>query len=72
MLAEWGIDVDASTIHRGVRKFGPGIAKRFVKRQSWRGLNRHVDKTYITVDGKWRYLWRAVDQRGQLIEAQFC
>ena len=69
LLAERGIDVDASTIHRWVRKFGPEIAKkRSFKRRSWRGLNWHVDETYIRVGGKWRYLWRAVDQCGQLVD----
>nr|WP_239480012.1 transposase [Actibacterium sp. 188UL27-1] len=28
----------------------------------------HVDETYVRVNGRWRYLWRAVDQRGQLID----
>lgn len=66
--AERGIDVDASTIHRRVRKFGPEIAKRSIKHWFWRGLNWHVDETYVRVGKKWRYLWRAVDQRGQLID----
>lgn len=68
LLSERGIDVDASTIHRWVRKFGPEIAKRSFKHRSWRGLNWHVDETYIKVGGKWRYLWRAVDQCGQLVD----
>ena len=67
LLAERGIEVDASTIHRWVRKFGPEIAKRSFKHRSWRGLNWHVDKTCIRAGGKWRYPWRAVDQRGQLV-----
>lgn len=29
---------------------------------------RARDETYIKVRGKWRYLWRAVDQRGQLVD----
>ncbi|MDO6732390.1 IS6 family transposase [Marinovum sp. 2_MG-2023] len=28
----------------------------------------HVDETYIRVDGKWRYPWRAVDANGQMID----
>ena len=42
LLAERRIVVDASTIHRWVRKFGPEIAKRSFKHRSWRGLNWHV------------------------------
>ena len=69
MLAERGITVDASTVHRWVRKFGPEIRKRAQARhRSWRGLQWHVDETYVRVGGRWRYLWRAVDQFGQLID----
>jgi IS6 family transposase len=28
----------------------------------------HVDETYIRVCGKWRYLWRIVDQKGQFVD----
>lgn len=69
MLAERGITVDASTIHRWVLKFGPEIRKRaYGAHRSWRGLQWHVDETYIRVGGRWCYLWRAVDQFGQLID----
>ena len=69
MLAERGIMVDATSIYRWVRKFGPEIRKRALNRhRSWRGLTWHVDETYIRVNGRWCYLWRAVDQFGQLID----
>ena len=69
LLAERGITVDASTVHRWVRKFGPEIRKRAQARhRSWRGLQWHVDETYVRVGARWRYLWRAVDQFGQLID----
>lgn len=68
LLVERGIAVDAATIHRWVRKFGPEIAKRVATRKTWRGLTWHVDETYIRVNGQWRYLWRACDQHGNLID----
>lgn len=69
MLAARGIAVNASTVHRWVRKFGPGLRKRAYKaHRSWRGLQWHVDETYLPVGGSWCYLWRAVDQLGQLID----
>jgi len=69
LLAERGVAVDASTIHCWVRKFGPEIRKRaYGGHRSWRGLQWHVDETYIRVGGRWCYLWRAVDQLGQLID----
>ncbi len=68
LLVERGVYVDASTINRWVVKFGPEIAKRSHKHRGWRGLCWHVDETYIRVGGRWRYLRRAVDQYGQLID----
>ncbi|MEZ5753386.1 MAG: IS6 family transposase [Paracoccaceae bacterium] len=69
MLAERGISVDAALIHRWVRKFGPEVRYRALGcHRAWRGLTWHVDETYIRVNGRWCYLWRAVDQHGQLID----
>jgi IS6 family transposase len=31
-------------------------------------IHWHVDETYIRVCGKWRYLWRIVDQKGQFVD----
>ena len=28
----------------------------------------HVDETYIRVSGKWRYLWRIVDEHGRFVD----
>ncbi|WP_081536261.1 IS6 family transposase [Rhodovulum sp. P5] len=67
LLAERGITVDRATLFRWVQKFGPEIARRAYNHRSWRGLNWHVDEAYVRVGGKWRYLWRAVDQNGQFI-----
>ena len=53
---------------RWVQKFGPEIAKRAYNHRSWRGLNWQTDETYVRVGGKWRYLWRAVDQKGKFID----
>ena len=68
LLSERGIDVDPATINRWVVKFGPEIAKRSYSRRCYRGLDWYVDETYVRVGGKWRYLWRAVDQHGQVID----
>ena len=68
LLAERGIKVDRSTVYRWVVKFGPEISTRNFSHRDWRGQTWHVDETYILVGGKWRYLWRAVDQHGKLID----
>ena len=68
MLTERGVEVDAATVYRWVVKSGPEIAKRNFSHRKWQGLTWHVDETYIRVGGKWRYLWRAVNQHGKLID----
>jgi len=67
LLAERGIDVDHVTIHRRVRRFTPLLADaaRFARHRV--GDRWHVDETYVKVAGKWMYLYRAVDQFGQVI-----
>lgn len=51
----------------GVQKFGPELTKRTEKNLRRASLTWHVDKTYIRVGGKWRYLWRIVDANGQIV-----
>ena len=68
LLEECGVEVDRSTIFRWVQKFGPKIAKRAGKHLRRASLDWHEDETYIRVGGKWRYLWRAVDTNGQLVD----
>ncbi len=68
LLAERGIDVDHVTIHRWVRRFTPLLADaaRFARHRV--GDRWHVDETYVKVSGRWVYLYRAVDQFGQVID----
>jgi DDE domain len=66
LLAERGIDVDHVTVHRWVQRFTPLLADA-----AWFGRHRvgdrwHVDETYVKVAGRWVYLYRAVDQFGQV------
>ena len=68
LLGERGVDVDRSTVFRWVQKFGPEIAKRTERHLRRASLNWHVDETYIRFGGKWRYLWRAIDTDGQLVD----
>lgn len=69
MMAERGIDVDHSTVHRWALKLLPVLEKAFRRRhkrpvgRSWR-----VDETYIKVKGQWKYLYRAVDKAGDTID----
>jgi len=68
LLAERGVDLDRSTVFRWVQKFGPELAKRTERHLRRSSLDWHVDEIYIRVGGKWRYLWRAIDANGQLVD----
>ncbi len=68
LLAERDITVDRSTVYRWVQKFALELSKRTEKHLRRASVDWHVDETYIRVGGKWRYLWRAVDANGQLVD----
>ena len=70
-LAERGLVVDRSTIYRWVQRFLPlfGAAAR-AHRQSV-GTTWRVDETYVRLHGKWTYIYRAIDQDGQVVDAYF-
>lgn len=68
MLAERGVEIDHSTIWRWVQRFAPELNRRLrphlkPTNRSWR-----VDETYVRVQGRWCYLYRAIDSHGATIE----
>ncbi len=71
MMAERGISVDHSTIHRWVVHFSPLLLKRFNRRKRAIGGKWHMDETYIKVRGRWMYLYRAIDSVGDTVEFWF-
>ena len=68
LLAERGIEVDHVTVYRWVQRFAPEFAEAARARKHIIGDRWHVDETYLKVDGSWRYLFRAIDQFGQVID----
>jgi transposase-like protein len=68
MMQERGINVDPSTIFRWVQRYAPQIQKRVRQYQGQRSGSWRVDETYVRVGGRWKYLFRAVDKHGQLID----
>ena len=68
LLAERGIEVDHVTIYRWVQRFTPLLADaaRFCRLAV--GDRWFVDETYVKVPGQWRYVYRAVDQFGQVVD----
>jgi transposase, IS6 family len=68
LLAERGITVDHVTIYRWVQRFTPLFAHAARPLRHAAGDRWFVDETYVKVAGRWRYLYRAVDQYGQVID----
>jgi transposase-like protein len=72
LLAERGIEVDHVTVYRWVQTFTPAFIDaarpaRHTTRNRW-----FVDETYVKVAGRWTYLYRAVNQHGQVIDVVLC
>ncbi|MFM0043489.1 IS6 family transposase [Paraburkholderia sediminicola] len=68
MMAERGIAVDHSTVHRWAIKPLPVLEKSFRHHKRPVGKSWKMDETYIWVKGEWRYLYRAVDKDGNTID----
>ena len=68
LLAERGIIVSYEAIRSWCLKFGPGYARSIRKKQGRLGDIWHVDELFITIRGQRYYLWRAVDQDGDVID----
>jgi transposase-like protein len=68
LLADRGIDVDHVTVYRWVQRFTPLLAEAARPCRHAVGDRWHVDETYLKVGGSWHYLYRAVDQFGQVID----
>ncbi|MBV9163887.1 MAG: IS6 family transposase [Pseudonocardiales bacterium] len=68
LLAERGIDVDHVTIYRWVQRFTPLLIDAARPRRHIPGDRWFVDETYMKLAGRWIYLYRAIDQFGQVID----
>jgi len=71
---ERGIDICHETVRTWVNRFGPMFAGRIRSKRvgmmrqhtHWRW---HLDEVYVRVQGEMRYLWRAVDHEGEVLES---
>jgi len=71
---ERGIDICHETVRKWVNRFGPMFAAR-IRSKRVRGMRQHthwrwhLDEVYVRVQGEMRYLWRAVDHEGEVLES---
>jgi transposase-like protein len=68
LLAERGVEVDHVSIYRWVLRFTPLLAEAARPCRHAVGDRWQVDETYVKVAGRWRYVYRAIDQFSQVID----
>ena len=68
MLQERGVAVDHTTIFRWIQAYAAELDKRIRPHLCRSNGSWRTDETYVKVKGRWMYLYRAVDSRGQTID----
>ncbi|HJN44296.1 MAG: IS6 family transposase [Acidobacteria bacterium] len=68
LLAQRGVTVTHETIRRWCRTFGPQYARALRRRLGRMGDTWHLDELFVTIQGRRQYLWRAVDEDGDVID----
>lgn len=74
LLAERGIDISHETVRHWWNRFGPMFAadikrQRISRMRGFRQWRWHLDEMDVKVNGEMVYLWRAVDQEGEVLES---
>jgi len=67
-MQERRLDICHTTIYRWVLEYSPKLNRGLRKYLKQTGNSWRVDETYIKLNGKWMYLYRAVDQYGDSID----
>jgi putative transposase len=68
MMLARGVTVSHETIRQWTGKFGQAYANALRRRRARPGDQWHLDEVFITINGKTHYLWRAVDQDGNVLD----
>ena len=74
LLHERGIDISHETVRFWWNRFGPLFAaeirrKRVSRMRAYSNWQWHLDEVFVKVNGETRYLWRAVDHEGEVLES---
>ena len=74
LLAERGIDICHETVRHWWNRFGLLFAadvrrQRVSRMRGFRQWRWHLDEVYVKINGEMHYLWRAVDQEGEILES---
>src|SRR5262245_12254643 len=68
LLLERGVVVTYEAICKWCRKFGQPYANQLRRRRPRPGDKWHIDEVFLSIKGENHYLWRAVDQEGQVLD----
>ncbi len=70
LLLQRGYEVTHETVRAWEFRFAPLLSKRLrTRRRGQAGRSWYIDETYIKVGGRWRYLYRAIDRDGNLLDS---
>jgi putative transposase len=67
-LAQRGVTVTYETIRQWCRTFGPAYARTLRRRRGQMGDTWYLDELFVNIQGQQQYLWRAVDEDGDVID----
>jgi putative transposase len=68
LMAARGIGLTYETIRQWCGKFGQQYANQVRRRRARTGDKWHLDEVFLSINGKLHYLWRAVDQHGNVLD----
>ena len=68
LLAQRGVIVSYESIRLWCIKFGQRYARRLKRRHQGFGDTFYIDEVFVKINGKQQYLWRAVDQDGEVVD----
>ena len=67
-MLDRGVDVSDETIRAWCDRFGQHYANQLRRRGRRPGDKRHLDAVFVQINDAQRYLWRAVDQHGNVLD----
>ena len=68
ILVSRGVDITYESVRQWCFRFGTEYAKRIRSRAGRQGDTWHLDEVFINIKGRQYYLWRAVDQDGDVLD----
>src|ERR687893_1114428 len=68
LLAARGVVVSYETVRQWCKKFGQQFANQLRQRRAQPGDKWHADEVFLKINGKTHYLWRVVDQNGNVLD----